>query len=229
MIPRYGSPILIPDAGPRAELAGTDHPIQTPPRASILVLRHEFAGLRRGNPRPALTWADRALLSALARRLAGKLPRDRLLQAQRRAHYPTVRAFRSDARVLSAKHNAHVVDGDLKRAATISIHAKTRRSPITALSYRSCTSRHHTPCAPLPEARHPAGDTSITASAATGVNHRRVSDQQCNCRCSCRWPPRSRDPVRSISSSAPRCSPVTRQCRAVAATRWRNAVPRHLP
>jgi putative transposase len=54
---RLGSWLVLP--GPSSASRNTE----------LLVLRHEVAVLRRGNPRPRLDWAGRAVLAALIRQL----------------------------------------------------------------------------------------------------------------------------------------------------------------
>jgi len=57
-------------------------PSDTAKDAEILMLRHEVAVLRRTNPRPNMSWLDRALLSALSRLVPTPVRRLRLVSPQ---------------------------------------------------------------------------------------------------------------------------------------------------
>jgi len=68
--------------------------------AEILILRHEVAVLRRTNDRPALTWLDRAVLSALSKLQPAPLRQRRLVSQAVKVSTPT--------RIISASRRTRV-------------------------------------------------------------------------------------------------------------------------
>jgi hypothetical protein len=84
MVPRLAYRVLVRGLSWLALLTWSD----AAKNVQILVLRHEVAVLRRGNPHPALTWVDRAFLSALSRLLPTKLRRLRLVSPRTLLRWP---------------------------------------------------------------------------------------------------------------------------------------------
>ena len=85
--------------------------------AEILRLRHEVAVLRRTNPRPTLTWLDRAVLSAPSRLLPAPLRQARLVSPR------TLLRWHAQ---LSARHWIY----RQRLAVEIRTHASWRRRPL---------------------------------------------------------------------------------------------------
>ena len=79
MIAHRGLPTRVPDLARLPSWPALLAQSDAAKDAEILVLRHEVAVLRRHNPRPALTWVERAILSALSRLLPTQLRRQQMV------------------------------------------------------------------------------------------------------------------------------------------------------